>query len=72
MRIKRQKEASTNSISRARGRMMLDSKNAFRSSGMAFGPNGHPDESMSYSVECFMKPHEIDSSAAIFKPDYTL
>lgn len=65
-RAKRSREASTNSISKARARMMVDSKNGFRSSNMAFGNGGQPDESMNYSVESFMKPHEIDSSAAIF------
>mmetsp|Transcript_32475 Transcript_32475/g.37026 ORF Transcript_32475/g.37026 Transcript_32475/m.37026 type:complete len:104 (-) Transcript_32475:160-471(-) len=29
-----------------------------------FGP--HEDESVGYSVESFIKPHEIDNSAAIF------
>lgn len=65
MRIMRQREASNNSISRAKGRMMMDSKNGFRTSHVGgYGPHG--DESVSYSVESFMKPHEIDSSAAIF------
>jgi hypothetical protein len=61
------KEVSTNSISRARARMMVDSKGGFRSSNMAYHNTMHPDESMNVSVESFMKPHrEIDSSQAIF------
>lgn len=66
MRKNRQKEISSNSISRARARMFLDSKHGFRTSNMGAPYGPHPDESVSYSVESFMRPHEIDSSAAIF------
>jgi hypothetical protein len=45
--------------------MMVDSKGGFRSSNMAYN-NMQQDESMNHSVESFMKPQAIDSSAAIF------
>jgi hypothetical protein len=62
----RQKEISSKSISRGRNKMLLDSKTGFRSSHMGGQYGLHPDESVNYSVESFMKPHAIDNSAAIF------
>jgi hypothetical protein len=46
--------------------MLFDSKNEFRTSNANgyYGPT--PEEDVNYSGDSFIKPHEIDNSAAIF------
>ena len=74
---KTQREASTNSISMARKRILFDHKNGFRSSNVVFGSGIDPEDVEEYNtfsknfIDKNIEPHkyyqEVDSSAAILK-----